>query len=294
MMKKGYLKVELEIEMKITALIENREEKDLNSEHGLCVHIEYKGKNYLLDTGASDKFIDNAKMLGIDLRKIEAAILSHAHYDHSGGYSGFFAMNKTANLYLQAKAKENCYSKIGMFHKYIGIPKGTLEKYKDRIVPVEGDAKIANGVWLISHKPQKEKEMKKKGHMYCKMGQGFVLDDFLHEQSLVFERSRDLVLLNSCCHTGIDSIVKEVNDFFAMNEKKVSYIFGGFHLMGLMGPTTMKGTEENIEKLGEKLLKQGVKEVYTGHCTGTPAFEVLQRVLGDNIKYLKTGSKIEL
>ena len=39
--------------MKITTLIENQAPDSLCREHGLAVHMEYKGKNYLLDTGAS-------------------------------------------------------------------------------------------------------------------------------------------------------------------------------------------------------------------------------------------------
>lgn len=65
--------------MRITALIENKATGNLSQEHGLAVHITYKGKQYLLDTGASNKFQDNADKLGIDLKNIDTAVLSHGH-----------------------------------------------------------------------------------------------------------------------------------------------------------------------------------------------------------------------
>jgi 7,8-dihydropterin-6-yl-methyl-4-(beta-D-ribofuranosyl)aminobenzene 5'-phosphate synthase len=75
--------------MKISALIENKATGNLIGEHGLAVHIEYNGKQYLLDTDASNKFMDNANQLGVDLKNVETAVLSHCHYDHSSGYAVF-------------------------------------------------------------------------------------------------------------------------------------------------------------------------------------------------------------
>ena len=69
--------------MKITVLVENSTSCRLYGEHGLSVYIEYDGKKYLLDTGASTLFAKNAKELGISLADIDTAFLSHAHYDHS-------------------------------------------------------------------------------------------------------------------------------------------------------------------------------------------------------------------
>ena len=69
--------------MKMVVLVENSSRCRLCAEHGLSVYIEYEGKTYLLDTGATALFAENAKELGIDLSKVDTAFLSHAHYDHS-------------------------------------------------------------------------------------------------------------------------------------------------------------------------------------------------------------------
>ena len=80
----------------ITVLAENSDGKGLCGEHGLSLHIEYEGRRYLLDAGATGLFAENAAKLGLSLAELEAVFLSHAHYDHAGGLPRFFAENAHA------------------------------------------------------------------------------------------------------------------------------------------------------------------------------------------------------
>ena len=244
--------------MKVTTLIENQAPDSLCREHGLAIHIEYKGKNYLLDTGASGQFAENAHRLGICLSDVDAAFLSHAHYDHSGGYREFFSENSKAVLYLQKAVRENCYSKFLLYRQYIGVPKGVLKNYRNRLRFMSGTVETEPGVWTVSHSIPGLSERGRRGHMYIKSKNGFSPDNFSHEQSLVFERENDLVLFNSCCHAGVVSIVDEVNHALKATGKKVSYVFGGFHTMGLRGPGSMSGRPEDIQELGRQLLKRNI------------------------------------
>lgn len=77
--------------MKITTIIENEATKlsNLYNEHGLCYFIEIDGLNILFDTGKSYKAYGNFKKLGLDDKKIDYIILSHGHYDHTGGLKVF-------------------------------------------------------------------------------------------------------------------------------------------------------------------------------------------------------------
>ena len=74
-------------ELRITTLIENMpdEEGKLIAEHGLSLYIEFDGKRILFDTGQTGDFVKNAKYLGINLDSLDDIIISHGHYDHSGG-----------------------------------------------------------------------------------------------------------------------------------------------------------------------------------------------------------------
>ena len=97
--------------MKIVNLIEDT--KGVNGchhEHGLSFYIETENHKLLLDTGATDAFLDNAIVLGIDLKKVDTVIISHGHYDHTGGLLAFTAINPSAKIYIQKAACGEFYN----------------------------------------------------------------------------------------------------------------------------------------------------------------------------------------
>ena len=130
------------METRITIIVDNKTDNGIRGEWGLSVLIQYAGKKILLDSGASDLFLENMKSLGIDVADIDHAVLSHAHYDHANGFPAFFENNEKAKLYVRDKTSDDCYAKKYIFRKYIGIPHKMLKKYADRIVKVSGDYKI--------------------------------------------------------------------------------------------------------------------------------------------------------
>lgn len=277
--------------MKIIALIENKGDYPFNIEHGLCVYIEYQDRKYLLDAGGSDLFIENAKHLGIDLKQIDVGILSHAHYDHSGGYAGFFKLNLKARVYVRDKGCEPCYVKVGFFNKYIGIPKKILDDYKERFQYISGKYEIEPGVWLIPHTAVGLEKRGKRAHLARKMDGKIKWDDFAHEQSLVFVCKEGVVILNSCSHAGVDQIIREVQEAFP--GQKVLAMIGGFHLMGAGGVKTMGQKPNEIRELAHRIKDLGVGDLYTGHCTGDPAFAILKEELGEQLHYFSTGTTLE-
>ena len=118
--------------MKAKVLVDNITKNQWKAEWGLSI---YNGHRILLDTGTTEAFAENADQMGVRLEDVEFGVLSHAHYDHSDGLGEFFKRNPTAKFYLQKSAEENCYSRKNfLFKKYIGIRRGYLETYKDRIV----------------------------------------------------------------------------------------------------------------------------------------------------------------
>ena len=278
--------------LKITALIDNKALEGLKSEHGLSILCEFNRKKYLLDTGASTAFATNAKKMDIDLSTVDISILSHAHYDHAGGYNAFFEANNTAKLYMQDKAKEFCYLKFGPIKRYVGIPLSVKKKHSDRFAYLMNNTEIDENVWLIGHSTPNLDQRGKRAHMYRNNNAGIVPDDFSHEQSLVFDTPKGLVILNSCCHAGADNVVSEVKS--ALPDREISALIGGFHLMGLRGVTTLGVKPEEVEVLGRKLMEHGVKHTYACHCTGDPAIKILKRVMGDSISYFSAGSVIEI
>lgn len=262
-------------------------------EHGLCLYIEHCGKAYLLDTGASGLYCENAKRMGIDLSQVEVAFLSHAHYDHSGGYGAFFEQNDRAKVYLQRACKTQEYYKITDSRKtYIGIPREVFAQYSDRFEYVEGERELPDQVFVCPH-TTKELHLRGKRAKMFGLREGQVhADDFSHEQTIVFEENGKLYLFNSCSHGGVENIIEEIKARFP--GKEIRAFFGGFHMMGSRGTDTCNFTEEEVKQVGETLLKTSGAIFYTGHCTGKIAGAWLKEVMKDRLVPFYSGMEIEL
>ncbi len=278
--------------MKISVLVENSACEGFRCEHGLSLLVDFNSEKYLIDTGASGLFSENSKKMGIDLKTVKTGFLSHAHYDHSGGYKEFFEANQEAKVYLQSASKRNCFYKIvGPLKKNIGIPNGTLDKYNDRFEYVDGYLDLGNGVYLLPHSTPGLEATGRKCRMYTKIEGNVVPDDFSHEQTIVFDNPEGLVLISSCSHAGVENIIEEVKEKF---DKKILAFFGGFHMMGAAGANSCRMSKMDVMAVGKNLMGSSEAVFYSGHCTGTVAFPWLKEVMGERLQAMHTGMMVEI
>ena len=271
--------------MRAVFLVDNISHCGLGAEWGLSVLIEYEGHAILLDTGAGPLFAENADALGADLSQVAFGVLSHAHYDHADGMGEFFRRNDHAPFYLQAECGEDCYDREADGNwKYIGIQRGLLKAHRDRIVFLRHPFSPLPGVTLLPHTTSDLMEKGVKAHMYRQTPCAMVPDDFSHEQSLIFETERGIVIFNSCCHAGADLVVTEAAAAFP--GRPIYAIVGGFHLYDT--------PEEEIRAFARRLRETGVRHVITGHCTGEVGFAILKEELGELVRQTEVGLTLEL
>ena len=257
--------------MRATVLVDNTEGCGLSGEWGLSIHIEHAGHTILLDTGASPLFVSNAAALGVDIAAVEFGVLSHAHYDHADGMGAFFAANDRAKFAVRAGTRENCFGYHGKKLDYIGIRRGTLRRYADRIVYAAGICELYPGAWLLPHTSPELASLGRKAGLFVKEGLfRRRADDFAHEQTLALETEYGLAVFSSCSHAGVPNILREIREAFP--GKRVCALIGGFHLY--------KTAPEEVRALAEVLQSSGVERIVTGHCTGQEAFDILQAELG--------------
>ena len=107
-------------------------------------------------------------------------------------------------------------------------------------------------------------------------------DDFSHEQSLVLDTDKGLVILNSCSHGGAGNIIDEVKATFP--GRKVYGLIGGFHLFNK--------SDDEIRKVAGNIRDTGIEYVCTGHCTKDRAFRILKEELGNMVEQMKVGYQI--
>ena len=249
--------------LNITVLIENETNRDtLCCEHGLSLYLRYGEHNILLDAGQTGIFARNAAPLNCPLDTLDAAVLSHGHYDHADGFVAFFETNKTLKVYARPAVMEPQYNGS----RYIGLKSELIEHYTDRFNLSDEQREILPGLWLVP-------------------------DTVEHEQSLVAETEQGLVVMNSCCHAGGDNIVADILARFP--GKKVHALIGGLHLMGPGGVTTLGKQPEEVLSLAHRLTDElGVTYVYTGHCTGAPACKLLQEASAETFRMIHTGDTL--
>jgi 7,8-dihydropterin-6-yl-methyl-4-(beta-D-ribofuranosyl)aminobenzene 5'-phosphate synthase len=122
-------------DISITVLVDNKTSRDdLNAEHGLSLWIEYGEKRILFDTGQSDALIGNAEKLGIDLAQADAIVISHGHFDHTGGLKAILDFATKAKIYLHPAAIETKFSCKTSGAKSIGMSNSAKKTIKGRNV----------------------------------------------------------------------------------------------------------------------------------------------------------------
>ena len=265
-------------------LIDNIAPEGLIGEWGLSVWIEYGNKQILLDTGSTGRFVENARKLGVQLENVDVGVLSHAHYDHANGMDAFFQINSRAKFYLRNGAKERCYGKKGWRYRYNGIRRGMLQEHADRIRFAQGNFALLPGAWLLPHSTPGLEAIAARSNLYVRRGLRMHYDDFSHEQSLVLETEKGLVILNSCSHAGPGNIIAEARAAFP--GQKIHALIGGLHLYKL--------SDAQIREVAASIRETGIARVYTGHCTGDRGFDLLRGELGEIVQQIQTGMTIEV
>ena len=115
--------------MRIINLVENElGDSGCEAAHGLSFYVETDNHKLLFDSSPSELVICNARKLGVDLSSVDTVILSHGHYDHSGGILPFVEINPRAKIYMQYNAGGEYYAFDGedKGFRYIGIDKKIL------------------------------------------------------------------------------------------------------------------------------------------------------------------------
>lgn len=273
--------------IRITVLLENTSDReDLLCRHGLSIHVRTPKHSVLFDMGPDETFARNAEVLGADLEKVDLAVLSHGHYDHGGGLPTFFRRNAHAPLYLREEALEGHYSRSGSPEpRYIGLE---LPVDRSRLRFAGEVLTIDRELTLFSADRSQEPPLRSNGALLRQEGENMVQDDFRHEQNLLITVEDTAVLLAGCAHRGIVPILERCE---ALLGRAPDVVLGGFHLHA---PRTGETEPEDVvRRIGEQLARRDTR-YYTGHCTGSRAYDQLKQQLGDRLLPMCGGLVLEL
>ncbi len=279
-------------EMKIVNLIENTEGVGgCVPAHGLSFYMETGSHKLLVDLGPSGETLRNALRLGIDLGRVDTVVLSHGHYDHSGGIMPFTGLNDQAKIYMQKTADREYYADDGEDAKgerfrYIGIDKQIPHLHQ--IVTVDGDFRIDDELELFTVKHRICEVPFTNRRLLIRNGNDFMKDEFRHEQYLVIKASDRRILVSGCAHNGILNIM---NSYLEKYKAAPDVVISGFHLMKKTAYT--EDERVIIEEMAKKLTQYPTRFI-TCHCTGMEAYEAMKRIMGKKLEYVHSGENVKV
>lgn len=264
--------------MRIVTLIENTVyKKRLLAEHGLSFYIETANDKILFDTGQSAAFIHNANQLGIDLTQVDAVILSHGHYDHTGGLYAFLELNSKAKVYCK---KELFYKKFNKFGEFIGTEYKS-DLLKDRLVYIDENTELVKGIWIMPSVKIYDIKDSSIGYLKIDKGNGPEQDDFPDKLFVAIKRNNSLSVLSSCSHLGITNIVETACNTFKL---PLNIIVGGFHIKDCGA--------EHYAMIFDYLNRVAPRKIGVCHCTGIEKYEELKEKCNADVFYNSTGYQI--
>lgn len=263
--------------MKIVTLIENTACREgLAQEHGLSLYIETGGHRILFDAGQTDAFADNAQLLGIDLRRVDFAVLSHGHYDHGGGLKRFLELNDTAPIYLHRDAFMPHFNAA---EKDIGL-NPDLQNC-GRLVFTDGSVSITPDITLHDCNSRSRPCPADSYGLTLRENGRLLPEDFRHEQYLLIEEAGKTFCFSGCSHKGILNIVTWFQP---------DVLVGGFHFMKL----DPQGSGRQALTRAARQLLDSPTVYYTGHCTGQAQYQLMEPLMQNRLCSLSTGTVIEL
>ena len=257
-------------------------------------------KNILFDTASDpEPVLHNMELLGLSPGAIDAVVLSHRHFDHTGGLAGVVRAigREDLPIIVHPRIFEITVNKVPYMEPHrsrLYLNEGLSgENRKENItalggrwVPVQDPFPLLPGVTTTG-------EIKDEDKVSCEKDPHLPLFDIrdtevieasaVDDVSLCINTSEGLIVITGCSHAGIVSIVKKAVGITGI--ERIRAVIGGFHLVNADKPL--------IEKTVKALSDRGVERIYSGHCTGINAELKLREVFGERFERLHSGKTIE-
>ncbi len=245
--------------MKMTVLIENTtpDGSRLAAEHGLSFFVETARTKFVFDCGHTGTAFDNAAALGVDLRGVKVAVLSHSHYDHAGGFPKLLDCAAIETVFTGVNFWQEKFSRDGDGFKYRGCgfdekfltTRGVEQKICRDVIELDAQA------WLVGNFKRRY-DFETIPTKFVR-GAEKIPDDFSDEIALILNGGDGLTIVTACAHSGVANIVADVGERFGL---PIACVIGGLHLTG--------ATPERISQTLAELKFLGVKQILPCHCSG--------------------------
>jgi len=272
---------------RITVLVENTAGgRGLLAEHGLAFWIELGDRKVLFDTGQSNVLLGNARRLGIRLEQVDAIVLSHGHYDHTGGLGDALRNSRATTVYAHPMA-------LGA--KYVRNPDGTardigmlaLDEQMVRdmaeLVWVEGPTEICGRLRLTGPIPR-DNDFEDTGGVFFRDKGCTEPDQIIDDQAAFVETPAGAVVILGCAHAGVINTLVHIQSL--TDSRPIHTVIGGMHLL--------HASPERMDKTVDELRRLDVQRLLPCHCTGMAAVARLWQEFPGRCAACPVGTVVEV
>jgi 7,8-dihydropterin-6-yl-methyl-4-(beta-D-ribofuranosyl)aminobenzene 5'-phosphate synthase len=275
--------------LRITTLSENTASMEgCLGEWGLSFLVESDEITVLFDTGQSYSAAHNAELLGVDLTKVDKIVLSHGHFDHTGGLKDVLSrIGKEIEIIAHPDIWQDKYALgEGGEARYIGIPfsRKELEDLGARFRLTPEPVAISASIMTSGEIPQLTDYETIEPYLAVKENGDFRPDVFRDDQALIIKTPPGLVVALGCAHRGIINTLYHAQKISGV--KAIDTVVGGCHLLS--------ASEERIWQTIAALKELGVKRLGVCHCTGLEASTVMAGEFGQKFFFNNAGNVLEL
>lgn len=274
--------------LRLTILVENTASgRGLQAEHGLSLWIERGSRRVLFDAGQTDLLCRNADRLRIDLGTADALVLSHGHYDHTGGLSA--ALEKTrpgVQVFAHPAVMDARYAKNpDGTAREIGMPASSRTALEKRALleRVDSPRDIGHGLWVTGPVPRDTTFEDTGGPFYtdeaCRQP-----DTLPDDQAAFADTPEGLAVILGCAHAGVINTLRYIQNIFP--RRPVYAVWGGMHL----GAASVERMNQTVAALR----KMDVRKLFPIHCTGFPAAARLWKEFPGRVAACPVGTTVEL
>ena len=276
---------------KITVLCENTVPvPGLIGEHGFAAYVETPSTSLLFDTGQGFGLVPNSLRLKKDLAAVSKLILSHGHFDHTGGMLAFLGVHGPCDIVAHPDVlleRFRCMP-VGPEEKpvSIGMPwkKAYLVTRGAKFQWVETFDEIEKDVFVSGVVPR-ETEFETGDPKFALRENGqWQPDPFRDDYSLVLKTPKGLVVILGCAHAGIINILKHVTR--ETGTDRVYAVLGGTHL-GF-------SPDEQLGKTIEALKEFQIEILAVSHCTGQGPIARLAAEFGSGFAFAPVGYVLQV
>jgi len=279
---------EVEMTLRITTLSENTAGRDFLGEWGLSILLETENEAILFDTGKSISTVYNADILHIDLARISKIVLSHGHYDHTGGLRDVLRRNgKEVEVIAHPDIWQAKYARRkDEPDRYIGIPfqRSELESLGAHFKLTKNPLEIAFNIMTTGEVPMVTDFEQVDEGLFVRDDSGWQPDKVMDDQALVIKTGAGLVVILGCAHRGMINTLYQARKLTGV--EKIHTVIGGSHLMGV--------SEERLWQTIDALRSLDIQRLGLCHCTDLPAASILHQEFSETFFFNKAGSITEL